>query len=141
MTAASAGPEGTPDKGVLSVGQENPDLQLVAGIERWYSVAEAAVFFERSTQWLYDRIKKNKLTYQDGTVIRPHQNVSHVEDEHGQLRPVYGSMRFNKPLIEEIAQSLYRVGTVKMPELKIIYQRVRDAELGSFEPSAVYDDE
>ena len=129
MTAASAGPEGTPDKGVLSVGQESPDLQLVAGIERWYSVAEAAVFFERSTQWLYDRIKKNKLTHQDGTVIQPIRN--------SETSP----MRFNKPLIEEIAQSLYRVGTVKMPELKVIYQRLLDAESGHFEPSAVYDDE
>lgn len=135
MTAEYAKQTSTPDKGVLSVGQEElsltPDYQLVAGIERWYSAAEAAVFFGRSTQWLYDRIKKGKLTYPDGSLIKPLQAATEAGG-----KTAYGPMRFQLHLIREIAQCLYRAGTVKMPELKIIMRRVAEAEYGFFDPDA-----
>jgi hypothetical protein len=93
-----------------------PDASLVAGIERWYSAAETARFFGRTNQWIYDRIRKEKFRFRDGTAIKP------VQFSEG------GPYRFDLALIQEIAQSCYRSGTVKMPELKLIMRRVAEAE-------------
>lgn len=125
----------TPPNGVATAKieelAETPDYGLVAGIERWYSVAETARFFERSPQWLYDRLSRKKLVYPDGSPIEPHL----VGDGPKPIR------RFNLELISAIALCLYRVGTVKMPELKVVMRRIAEAEWGAFDPSAVYDDE
>jgi hypothetical protein len=114
-----------------------PDSSLVAGIERWYSASETARFFGRTTQWIYDRLRKEKFRYRDGTPIKPIQfsemvTVTKTDPETGIDEKVteehLGPYRFTLPLILEVAQSCYRDGTVKLPELKIIRRRVAEAE-------------
>lgn len=114
-----------------------PDSSLVAGIERWYSAAETARFFGRTNQWIYDRLRKEKFRYRDGTFIKPIQFSEKVtfikkDPETGEKEEVteerLGPYRFTLPLILEIAQSCYRDGTVKMNELKVIRRRVAEAE-------------
>lgn len=102
--------------------QEMPDSVLVAGVEKWYSAAETARFFSRSNQWLYDRLKKHKFRYADGTEIQPHYEGDPIVE-----RP---RARFTLELIKEMAASCYRAGTVKMDELTLILRRVAQAEMG-----------
>lgn len=115
----------------MTATEELSDRELVAGIERWYSTAEAAAFFDRSSQWLYDRWKKGKLTLADGSPIPVHR----IGDGPRATR------RYTLDTIAEIAQSLYRAGTLKMPELKIVLRRVLEAREGHFDPSAVDEEE
>ena len=141
MTAArKGGAETATPSGVVSLALiENrldeltnlSDAGLVAGIERWYSVSETAAFFGRSSQWLYDRLKKGKFTYVDGAPIEPFL----VGDG---ARPI---RRFNLELISEMALSLYRVGILKLPELQTLMRRVVEAGAGTFDPSAMYGDD
>jgi hypothetical protein len=94
------------------------DTSLVSGIKRWYSAAETAKFFARTSAWIYDRLNRGKFTYEDGSPIVPRK----VGDG---PRP---RMRFDSELIREIAQSMYRDGTVKFIELEVILRRLADAE-------------
>jgi hypothetical protein len=91
---------------------------LLAGIERWYSAAEAARFFARTSAWIYDRFKQEKFTYRDGTPIVPVMTGTGPKPRR----------RFNLELIREIANSMYRDGTVKMEEYKVILTRIASAE-------------
>jgi hypothetical protein len=97
---------------------EMPDEALIAGIEKWYSAAEVAEFFGRSNQWIYDRFKKQKFTYRDGTLIVPMMTG-------GPKKP---RMRFNLELIRALVDSCYRDGIVKHKELKVIMRRVAVSE-------------
>lgn len=103
------------------------DRDLVAGIERWYSTAEAAAFFDRTSQWLYDRWKRGKLTMPDGSPIFVHRIGTGPR----------ATRRYTLDTVSEIAQSLYRDGTIKMPELKLVMRRIVEAREGLFDPSAV----
>lgn len=105
------------------------DAALLTGVERWYSAPEAARFFSRSSQWIYDRLKKHKFRYTDGTEIIP------IYD--GDPDVVRPRARFNLELIREMALSCYRSGTVKYPELQVIFRRVAQAALGE----AIFEDE
>jgi hypothetical protein len=98
-----------------------PESTLMAGIERWYSAAEAARFFNRSNQWIYDRFNKGKFRYRNGEPIVPIYTNIDVKKPRA---------RFTLELIREMALSLHRDGPVKMDELKIIMGRVAAAELG-----------
>jgi hypothetical protein len=100
--------------------QALPDEALIAGIERWYSAAEVADFFGRSNQWIYDRFKKGKFTYRNGDPIIPVMTG-------GPKKP---RMRFNLDLIKALADSCYRDGIVKRPELQLIMKRVAVSEFG-----------
>lgn len=94
---------------------------LMAGIERWYSAAEAARFFNRSNQWIYDRLNKGKFRYRNGDPIVPiYTNTDGKKPR----------ARFTLELIREMALSLHRDGPVKMDELTVIMSRVAAAELG-----------
>lgn len=95
-----------------------PDSSLVAGIDRWYSAAEAAAFFGRTPAWMYDRLTKEKFRYTDGTPIKPKLDGDGPKPR----------MRFNLDIIGQIALSMYRSGTVKMKELKVIRRRIQEAE-------------
>ena len=104
--------------------QSLPDEALIAGIEKWYSAAEVAEFFGRSNQWIYDRFKKGKFTYKDGTPIIPVLTG-------GPKKP---RMRFNLDIIKALADSCYRDGIVKRPELQLIMKRVAVSEFGEVVP-------
>lgn len=95
-----------------------PDASLIGGIERWYSAAETAQFFSRTSAWIYDRLGKKKFRYKDGTPISPV-----MVGEGPKPR-----MRFNLHLIREIALSMYRDGTVKLVEMTVILRRIAGAE-------------
>jgi hypothetical protein len=95
-----------------------PDASLVDGIERWYSAAEAATFFSRTSAWIYDRIGKKKFRYKDGTLITPVMVGDGPKPR----------MRFNLDIIREIAMSMYRDGTVKINEMNVIMKRIAHAE-------------
>ena len=102
---------------------DKPPSVLLEGVERWYSAMEAARFFSRSNQWMYDNLKQGRFKYADGTPIVPHYDVPKTEHN----RP---PARFNLPLIKDIALSCYRSGFVKYDELKVILRRVAQAEIG-----------
>jgi hypothetical protein len=91
---------------------------ILAGIERWYSAAEAARFFSRTSAWIYDRFSKKKFTHRDSTPITPVMVGDGPKPR----------MRFNLELIREIANSMYRDGTVKMEEYKVILTRIANAQ-------------
>lgn len=97
-----------------------PPVALMSGIERWYSAAEVAEFFNRSNQWIYDRFKKGKFTYKDGSPIVPVMTG-------GPKKP---RMRFNLDLVRALVESCYRDGIVKREELELILKRVAVSELG-----------
>jgi hypothetical protein len=99
------------------------DSALVAGVERWYSGAETARFFGRTSSWIYERIANKKFTHTDGTLVEPVL--------------VDGTMRFTLDIIREIALSMYRRGTIKMPELQLVLRRITQAEVGE----VVFEDE
>jgi hypothetical protein len=95
-----------------------PDAGLVAGVERWYSAAEAATFFARTPAWIYDRLAKEKFRYKDGTPIKPVMVGDGPKPR----------MRFNLELLQSILLSMYRDGTVKIEELKLIKRRIDQGE-------------
>lgn len=96
-----------------------PDSDIVVGVEQWYSVSEAARFFSRTPAWLYEGLKKGRFTYADGSPIHPRMVG-------GGPKP---RRRFNLPLIQEIAFSMHRDGTLKMLELRQVMRRIAMAEL------------
>lgn len=96
-----------------------PETALVAGFERWYSAAETARFFNRTSAWIYDRLSKEKFKYEDGSPIKPR-----LEGDGPKPR-----MRFNATIIQEMALSCYRSGTVKWLEFNVILGRLAKAEL------------
>lgn len=95
-----------------------PDATLLAGVERWYSAAEAAAFFARTPAWMYDRLSKGKFTYKDGSPIRPRMVGDGPKPR----------MRFNIDILSQIALSMQRDGTIKLKELKVIRRRLQEAE-------------
>ncbi len=94
------------------------DESPTAESERWYSVTEAARFFSRSNQWMYDRFRNGKFTYQDGSPILPVM----VGDGPRPRR------RLNLYLLREITFSCYRSGVVKWQERNVILRRLAEAK-------------
>jgi hypothetical protein len=84
---------------------------LLNSVERWYSVKEMVRFFDRTTQWYYDREHRGKFTHKDGTPLTP----ATFGD---------GPRRFNLELVWEIALSGHRDGIFKWGELQVIHARV-----------------
>lgn len=102
---------------------DTPSSTQLAGVERWYSAAETARFFGRTSQWIYDRRRKGKFRYVNGSEIEP-------------IKGDNGWDRYTLPIIREIALSCYRAGTVKYAELEVILNRLQQAEVGEvlFDP-------
>jgi hypothetical protein len=102
---------------------DRPSSVLLEGVERWYSATEAARFFGRSNQWMYENLKSGRFKYANGDPIVPHYDVPKTESN----RP---PARFNLTLIKDVALSCYRSGFVKYDELKVILHRIAQAEVG-----------
>jgi len=107
----------TPRLGALVVDEE-PEQEVLAGVEKVYSTSEAAKFFGKSNQWLYWGMRNNIFTHPDGTVIVPERIGKG------------GRRRFTLPVIRDIALSCYRRGNLKEPELKDIMIKIARAKHG-----------
>ena len=97
---------------------EADDDELLAGVEKVYSTAEAAEFFGKSNQWLYWGLRNNIFVDVNGQTIEPHRIGK------GKRR------RFTLPIIREIALACYRRGNLKEDELKAILRKILLAEHG-----------
>lgn len=97
---------------------EADDDELLAGVEKVYSTAEAAEFFGKSNQWLYWGLRNNIFVDVNGQTIGPHRIGK------GKRR------RFTLPIIREIALACYRRGNLKEDELKAILRKILLAEHG-----------
>ena len=104
---------------------EADDDELLAGVEKVYSTAEAAEFFGKSNQWLYWGLRNNIFVDVNGQTIEPHRIGK------GKRR------RFTLPIIREIALACYRRGNLKEDELKAILRKILLAEHGeaAFDPA------
>lgn len=97
---------------------------LLDGLEKIYSTTEAANFFNRSVQWVYWGLRKDKVTgrqvfcYRNGDPILP--------ERYGKM----GKRRFTLPIIREIALCCYRRGNLPEEELEMIMARILIAEFG-----------
>lgn len=94
------------------------DDELMAGVEKVYSTAQAAEFFGKSNQWLYWGLRNNIFVDVTGEAIEP------VRIGKGKRR------RFTLPIIREIALACYRRGNLKEDELKAILRKILIAEHG-----------
>jgi hypothetical protein len=98
--------------------------QLLDGVEKVYSTAQAAAFFGRSNQWIYWGLRKDAKTgeqvfsYRDGRPILPVRV--------GKM----GKRRFTLPIIREIALACFRRGNLTEEELETIMAKILLAEFG-----------
>ena len=104
---------------------DTDDDELMTGVEKVYSTAEAAEFFGKSNQWLYWGLRNNIFVDVNGNTIEPHRIGK------GKRR------RFTLPIIREIALACYRRGNLKEDELKAILRKILLAEHGegAFDPA------
>lgn len=91
---------------------------LLEGVEKFYSTQQVAQFLGRSNQWVYERLRGNKLTYTNGIPIQP-QKVGKM-----------GRRRFTLPIIREMAKSSYRQGNHTEEELEVVMEKILLAEFG-----------
>lgn len=125
---SALGPDWWPDDHRAKWVDNLTDTELLnaAGIEPVVSTAEAAEYFDRTTQWIYWGLKPDPVTgevrfvWPDGTPIAP--------DRIGD--PEHGQRRFTTPILMAILQSCYRRGNVSTEDLKKIVRRIRYTEMG-----------
>lgn len=102
------------------------ELLAEAGIEPVVSTAEAAEYFDRTSQWIYWGLKPHEKTgkavfvWSDGSNIVPER----VGD------PEEGRRRFTTPILRAILKACYQRGNITDDELKKIIRRIRYTELG-----------
>lgn len=85
-----------------------------------FSTAEAAQFFDRSTQWIYWGLRNDVFRDKNGEPIIPERTGA-------------GTMarrRFTTPVLRAILFSIYRRGTITEDQLKRTLRRIHITELG-----------
>lgn len=100
------------------------ELLAEAGIEPVYSTIEASQFFDRTSQWMYWGLGRDKkgpvFIYPDGSAIEPDRVGTGPN----------ARRRFTLPIIKEILKSCHRRGNIDPDDLKKILRRIRINEMG-----------
>lgn len=94
---------------------EGSGLLNLVGVEKIYSTAQTARFFDKTPQWLYWILREGNLTKEDGTPIEP---------ERAPAKNGLGRRRFTLQTIEDIALAGHRRGTISEPQLRTVIRKI-----------------